>query len=978
MAILVIGIMLFTALGAALGGAGIEALFFARFGVEYLPYMFVGLGFTSMLMSFGVTAALGRIPRRILYISVPLFVALLLLSARFALLIGAAWLYPALWLGKEVLNSLTSIVVWGIAGTVCNTRQAKRLFPLFNASRILGQVVGGFVTGTLVFVLGIENLLVVWAGAMVLAFILSRMLIGKQAPAGPPGPRSRRRAPPLLLEMQRGFQYVRGSRLMRWISISAVLFSILFFSIALPFSRAVTEHYANEAALASFLGLFNGLSTAAAFLASLFLANRLFARAGIMISILALPLIYLSGFGILAWTQTFTIIVAFRFIQMLWLSGIADPAWQTMLNVIPLERRDQVRAFLSGVPEQAGTFIAGTILIIGEQTLVPRQLFLIGLGTAVACTYVIHQARRGYTEALLDALRAGRVNLFFAEEQPFGGFRQDALAIQAALDGLRDPDPTIRRISAEIIGHLSLPEATTELVGQLRDSDVSVRAATLRALGKSQAAAALPAITAALRDSEPEVRFEAVTALSAVHSHPSVLIDQLAPMLDDAEPRVSTRAAVGILQLPPALRSAAGGAAEKAKNLLRQIAILGELSARTHALTALGDWQDEQAFDFLVNELKDRGLPVPIRRVIFTSLFRIDPARALPYLVAGLEEADRSLRETAASYLGQIGQPALEPVLAALREPAREEGALLALQKLPPPPSKPIEDFARAAVASAVEYDTLMRAVLAASQDEAVILLGASLRHASHRYGIYALQAVGLLGDREALDLAIGNLQASGSAQRANVIEMLESITARRRAILQPLMCLWEDGDQAKVPLDWTRLFADSDEWIRDCTLFAAHTLGEKKMENIATLSLMERILFFKRVPLFARLSPIDLKQVATIAQEELFSDGDVIAQEGEVGDVMFIIVAGEVRVTASRDGQEVELARRKPGQFVGEMSLITREPRIATLIAVGEVRALCLDQQSFEALLRDRPDVSLAVIQVLSQRLKEVSRPYS
>ena len=62
MASLVIGVMLFTSMGAALGGTGIEALFFARFGVEYLPYMFVGLGITSMIMSFGITALLSRIP----------------------------------------------------------------------------------------------------------------------------------------------------------------------------------------------------------------------------------------------------------------------------------------------------------------------------------------------------------------------------------------------------------------------------------------------------------------------------------------------------------------------------------------------------------------------------------------------------------------------------------------------------------------------------------------------------------------------------------------------------------------------------------------------------------------------------------------------------------------------------------------------------------------------------------------------------
>ena len=58
MASLMIGIMLFTSMGAALGGTGIEALFFARFGVEYLPYMFVGLGITSMILSFGFSVAL--------------------------------------------------------------------------------------------------------------------------------------------------------------------------------------------------------------------------------------------------------------------------------------------------------------------------------------------------------------------------------------------------------------------------------------------------------------------------------------------------------------------------------------------------------------------------------------------------------------------------------------------------------------------------------------------------------------------------------------------------------------------------------------------------------------------------------------------------------------------------------------------------------------------------------------------------------
>ena len=89
MAALTIGVMLFTSMGAALGGTGIEALFYARFGVEYLPYMFVGLGITSMLMSFGVTALLSRVPKQILYVAIPLLISVVLVLARIALFTGS-------------------------------------------------------------------------------------------------------------------------------------------------------------------------------------------------------------------------------------------------------------------------------------------------------------------------------------------------------------------------------------------------------------------------------------------------------------------------------------------------------------------------------------------------------------------------------------------------------------------------------------------------------------------------------------------------------------------------------------------------------------------------------------------------------------------------------------------------------------------------------------------------------------------------
>jgi HEAT repeat protein len=994
MAALLVGLMLFTSAGGSIGGNGIEALFFSRFGVKFLPYMYVALGLITFITSLAITALLGRVARERLYIVLPLVLGLILVGEWALVALKLNWFYPVMWLGMNVMGSLQGLLTWGLAGAACDTRQAKRLFPLFGAGGILGAVIGGLGTRPLVNWLRAENLLLVWAVALFIAFGLGIALVGR----APAQRATRRQRPSLIVEMQQGYQFVRRSALMRWMSVAAILFSVLFFSLALPFSKAATAQFPNEDALAGFLGLFQGLSTGAAFLASLFLANRLFARLGILNSILIFCAIYLVGFGALAaFGGVFSVLVAFRFIQQLWLMGISNTAYQAVLNVIPPERRDQTRAFIDGVPGQAGTVIAGLILVIGEQALQPQQLYFIGLAAAIIISIVIWKASRAYGGALVDALRAGQPQLFFSEEEPFGGFRRDATAVAATVAGITNPDPTVRHVSAEILGHLSAPEATRALVGALDDSEPNVRAAALRALACAQASAALLDVAAHLRDPDSDVRCEAVQTVRQLAGYPGGVIAHLRPLLTDDEPSIRAHAAAAILNFGPDA---------EARNLLEQMVNARDTESRVHALTVLGEWDEAEAFDWIAASLESETTHPAVRRAAASALVRVAPQKSVELLIHALKDDDPSVRESVAQALGRIGTPALARTAAALSDPARETGALMALSYLSAPQAaEAIRAYAHAQVPKALRYHDFARQIKVNGGDDRLHLLIESLRDKARRHGLNALRAIGLLGDRASIAVALENLTSRDPAQRANALETLEASGERWRAVVRPLLPLWETSETTIAPVNgWLLLLLqDTDAWLRACAALVARdstdsqvrsTLahlartdpdtivretaalslnGGSPMDTLPTLSLMERILFLRRVPLFAGLAPADLKQVAAITGERFYPDGELIAQQGEPGDEMYIIVSGEVRVlTGATRGNDVEVARRKPGEYVGEMAIISREPRMASLVAAGDLRALCIDQKQFEGLLRERPETSLAVMRVLCARLKE------
>ena len=996
---LLIGVMASMAAGAGMGAASIDALFFARFGVEFLPYLYILLGMVTFFSLMAVTGLFASIPRQRLYAVLPVVLGAVILVFRLLVGLDLRGFYPVVFIGKDVLLILQSIVVWGLAGSLFDTRQAKRLFPLFMAGNIAGVATGSLLTPLLVGWLRAENILVVWALFLGLASLLVRRLNATPMAETPSSSSMGRVKASFLGEIQRGYQSVRHSEMLRWFSLASILFSILWYSLLLPFSRAVAAQYPDADAMAGFLGLFMGLQNGTALLVSLLIANRLFDRLGLVNSILTYPLIYLVGFSTLLAVTAFPVIVVFRFIQMIWGQSIAETAYQASLNAIPARPREQARAFMSAVPGQAGVIISGVLLVIGERALPPQQLYWIGLGAALLCLLVMWRARGAHRNALVEALRAGHPHIFSSEEEPFGGFLRDGAALPVILGGLEDAHPGVRLLSAELLEQFKAPQAIPALVQVLDDPDAEVRLAALRALTATDASAAASHAMKALGDADPDLRCQAIETLSRQAPDTPGILDTLQALIDDPLPAVRGRAAVAIARL---------GDPEASRTLISRMLQEPEPEMRIQALRAAGEsWELVPAgrpwlLDAVVAGLQD--LQPAVRRAAAESLAQ-PPAELLQLLLEMLGDQDQAVRQAAAEALGRVGTSTQTAILDLLSDPQRAPGALLALgQFVELPEPQRLRRYASQEVSQATHYHHL-KASLGASGDDRQSLLGESLLVKARQHALNALSAIALIKERRSVLLSIENLNSPDPSLRAYALEALESIGEPQ--LVRPLIPLWEPAaaqaaqaaQVASLNGAWQEVLDDQDAWLRACGVLLALSSdngelsgragqlastdpdalvretasqalqGESPMETLQTLSTMERVLFLRRVNLFARLAPVDLKQIATVAQERLFSDEEVIVRKGEPGDEMYVIVSGEVRVLGE---QGSELARRKAGDIVGEMAIISQGPRMATLVAAGDVRALCLDQKQFEDILRERFEISLAVMRELSFRLRE------
>jgi CRP/FNR family cyclic AMP-dependent transcriptional regulator len=129
------------------------------------------------------------------------------------------------------------------------------------------------------------------------------------------------------------------------------------------------------------------------------------------------------------------------------------------------------------------------------------------------------------------------------------------------------------------------------------------------------------------------------------------------------------------------------------------------------------------------------------------------------------------------------------------------------------------------------------------------------------------------------------------------------------------------------------------------------------------------------RIPLFKRLTPEELEQLAQEVDQVRFDADETIFNEQDKGDALYVVESGSVRIwVLDEDVKPVTLAELKPGEFFGELAVLDRGPRSTNATAIVETALHRLSSDDFQKFLMEHPDVAIDVICEIGARMRQTN----
>jgi HEAT repeat protein len=532
---------------------------------------------------------------------------------------------------------------------------------------------------------------------------------------------------------------------------------------------------------------------------------------------------------------------------------------------------------------------------------------------------------------------------------------------------LQDPIERVRQTALIVLGRIGTHQIYQTSDGEAKDSSPQPRVkATVWGLIETY-----QKLLGALTDASPQVRAVAADVLVQIGK---AAIPAVHPQLESPDPQVRKMAAVILCRINP-----------REFGLLITPHIMGNLLliySNYNHLEALAVYAENPTIAVLQSALREQSQQFIDE--IFYLLSAVHDPEAIKTVTESLRSETMRVRANALEALESLTSPETAKLIAPLFEPDLAPAQLLSFSKeawdVPPPDTvKTIKHLV-----TDPETPWLLRAIVVFALGE----IGAKLRPPESVDGQLPTAEV---------DKGKEERPARRRAARRRVADLFDALAdtsdSARETEREPRRPQPTDADQTlpvtppgeltlpEIEAMLENALTDSVENVRLAAQVARQMIAGQYTTDLANkegqmLSIVERLIFLKEVPFFQGMTVSQLEVLANVCEEELFEANAQIFTQGDPGGALYVVVNGQVGIEreGTRKGSVVRLSNLDAHSYFGEMTLFDNSPRSATAIALQDTLTLRLRREPLIALARQYPDLSLELINVLSERLREAN----
>lgn len=920
--------------------------FFLRYNPEErIPLAIAGGGVAAALGSIFLSKLHGRHSSRFLACAVCIAMASLVVPVALWTRSGTAGNTFFQFVFLEMAQFLVAASAWAFIQAPLDPAGARRILPRTMLAYGIGGLVGGLLIplwlrgGSLTGILFLAAL--AWlAAAAVIAFMKHGT---GPAPGGPP-------------RGERGLTRILfGDPLARR---TVALISLLVLVILVLESRfkATIQDRFDENGIATYEGLLLGGSAILGLPFALIFSERIFGRLGVHWALVLLPILLAIGLGAFLLVGHLTVVAAVLLADRTLKPTLHEPAEGCLVGALDPQIRGRFKLLLDGVVIPCVSVLGAIALVVGGGGRATSLVTVVAIILALTYAFSAVLMKPAYAEALRGLLAQRRF-----DPEVRGSTRGwipvlDATALNAVLKALDDGSEWAAAMAEEILLEYRFPEERRAMTVRLHHANPRVRCAALRWFVREAEPppdpASLSPAAEGLSDTERALRL-AVRLRAGLADAPPLLASWSA----SADPADRRRAAEA---------AAHAGAGPALATLLRD----PEPEIRRIALSSGPECADPRVLEATVAALEDEKMG----KEAVGALVRWGPA-CVPLLRQRIER-DGPARLLALRIFGFIRDPDAVATLwqyTEKRETSDEAiSALVRLRSLWPEGVMAPPGF-DATVRAEVELGHRLAEVLVSLppslpprsllRRETSAQLTACLERTARR-----LQLLG--PPREIWTIFLCLLDPK-SPDRDTAMELLrlclppgELLANAERLftgqIVDPKIA---DFESAKK---W--IAEHGDAWLRSA---AHHDLGIPFEGEDPMKGVLDKVLFLREVRLFSGVDNRDLVLLAEVAEEVEVPEGHMVCKTGEVGDALWVIREGYLRVLV----QGKEVARLARGECVGETAVLEGGARrTADVVAIHASRLLKFSADAFRGLLEAHPPIMWGLVRLLLKRIKQAT----